>query len=294
MAGPTVHPGEHRVTSLGIGIITYNRREIVRETVKRVRALTTHTPSSIVVADDDSTDGTQFALRVMGAPYVTGRNMGVAWNKNRALYLLNARLRCDVTILLEDDTYPTCSGWEQPWIEAAQTMGHANLAAHWLRDHFRSGSGSAADPILCDVVTAQCSVYSAAALERAGYFDSRFRGYGHEHVEHSARMVRLGFGGTPDNGNVTWHLIAGQVEVAATDSFGSPDETARNHQIADDLMSDQTYRAPWRNDQEMRQFLGEIDGAVTPPDNGFALPLYPSGPNNLIGLTWHGPSPAAR
>jgi len=93
MAGPTVHPGEHRVTSLGIGIITYNRREIVRETVKRVRALTTHTPSSIVVADDGSTDGTQFALRVMGAPYVTGRNMGVAWNKNRALYLLNARLR---------------------------------------------------------------------------------------------------------------------------------------------------------------------------------------------------------
>jgi glycosyltransferase involved in cell wall biosynthesis len=286
MADAAGRRGEHGVTTLGIGIVTFNRRETVRETVRRVRGLTTHVPSMIVVADDGSTDGTQFMLRAMGVPYVTGQNMGVAWNKNRALYLLNARLRCDVTILLEDDTYPTSAGWEQPWIEAAQIMGHANLAGHWLRDYFESGSGSATDPILSRNVTAQCSVYSAAALERAGYFDSRFRGYGHEHVEHSARMVRLGFGGTSDHGDVTWHLISGQFEGAATESFGSPEEVERNRQIADDLMQDQTYRAAWRNDREMRQFLGEIDGAVIPSDNGFALRTYKPGANNLVGLNW--------
>jgi glycosyltransferase involved in cell wall biosynthesis len=78
------------VTAVGIGIVTFYRRETVRETVRRARVLTTRVPLMIVVVYDGSTHGTQFMLRAMGVPYVTGRNLGVAWNKNRALYLLNA------------------------------------------------------------------------------------------------------------------------------------------------------------------------------------------------------------
>ena len=44
---------------------------------------------------------------------VTGRNMGIAWNKNRALFLLGAIAQCDVVILLEDDSFPTSDGWDR-------------------------------------------------------------------------------------------------------------------------------------------------------------------------------------
>jgi GT2 family glycosyltransferase len=262
--------------TLGIGIVTYNRRAIVRETVEAVRRLTRHVPSMLVVADDGSIDQTQDLLRLMGVPYITGTNMGVAWNKNRALYLLNARLRCDVTILLEDDTFPTGVGWELPWIEAAQKFGHANYAGDWLQPYFLSGIGSPESPILANVVSAQCSAFSAEALEKAGYFDSRFRGYGHEHVEHSSRLVRFGYGGTADaKGHVTWSLIRSQLTIAQTASFINHEDVSRNLSIAHELMADQTYRAPWRNDKELAQFLGEIDGSVVPADRGYALLTAP-------------------
>ena len=209
--------------------------------------------------------------------------MGVAWNKNRALYMLNARLRCDVTILLEDDAYPSRLGWEQVWLDAAIKFGHANIAFDSLGQFFKGGSGSAEDPILSSMVTAQCSVFSARSIERSGYFDSRFRGFGHEHVEHSARLVRHGFGGTSDKGNMTWWLVRSPISLATAATTGSAEAADRNLQIAHDIMGDQTYRAPWRNDAEMEQFLGEMDG-VDVPATGFDLhpPASPAVPR----LSW--------
>src|ERR1700712_3829984 len=96
---------------LGIGIPSFNRKPILRETINSIRVMTKYLPSVLVVADDGSSDGTADMLERMGVACVRGRNMGVAWNKNRALYMLNARLRCDVTILLEDDAYPSRLGW---------------------------------------------------------------------------------------------------------------------------------------------------------------------------------------
>ena len=259
------------VISLGIGVTTYNRHRILRETIENVVRFTRHESVRFVVADDGSTDETQSLLRVMNVPYIVGPNMGVAWNKNRALYFLNSRLRCDVTILLEDDTQPTEAHWEQEWIAAAIKHGHANSALDSDRAHFRSGSGSADDPVLSDKVTAQCSVFSAKALERSGYFDSRFRGYGHEHVEHSARLVRHGFGGFFDEkGWATWKLIKSPLRLIDNVSTASAADVSRNAQTAHELMMDHTYRAPWRNDDEMTQFLGEMDAAVAPP-GGYEL-----------------------
>ena len=86
---------------LGIGIVTYNRRALVAETVTRVLAHTIH-PFALVVADDGSEDGTAEAERARGVTVASGRNMGIAWNKNRALFYLIALARCDVAILLEE------------------------------------------------------------------------------------------------------------------------------------------------------------------------------------------------
>ncbi len=48
---------------VGIGIVTYNRKEIVSDTIDRVRALTRHPDTALVVADDGSSDGTLEMLR---------------------------------------------------------------------------------------------------------------------------------------------------------------------------------------------------------------------------------------
>jgi glycosyltransferase involved in cell wall biosynthesis len=200
---------------LGIGIVTYNRKDTVAATIARVRRFTRETGAAMVVADDGSSDGTLGKLREIGVPVITGINMGIAWNKNRALFLLSHMLRCETVILLEDDTQPNREGWEQEWMQAARKWGHVNFAGDWMREHFLSGSGSATDPIRSKNVTAQCSAYASTALTYGGYLDPRFRGYGHEHVEHSRRLVRVGYGGTDERINggerVIYYLLRGDL-----------------------------------------------------------------------------------
>ena len=134
---------------VGIGVITYNRKDVLAETLARVRAHTT-SPFELVVADDGSWDGTGELVRSLGIRLVTGRNMGIAWNKNRALFLLTMRLQCDVVILLEDDSSPVKDGWEQAWIEASRRWGHINFAGEWLSRSFLRGSHRAMQWLLAN------------------------------------------------------------------------------------------------------------------------------------------------
>src|SRR5262249_16732836 len=235
------------------------------ETLARVRAHTT-APIELAVADDGSVDGTADLVRSGGIALVTGRNMGIAWNKNRALFLLAAIRRCDAITLLEDDSFPTTDGWEQEWLRAIQLWGHANLAGDWFKDSFLSGSGTADDPILATNVSAQCSGFSRTALLYGGYFDSRFRGYGHEHVEHTRRLVRLGYGGTQEEidgeGRPISKLLKSNIRVSSPVSFSNQPDRDRNWLICRELLFEEAYRMPWRDDAEMMQFRAEIAAAV--------------------------------
>ncbi len=246
---------------LGIGIITYNRQAILAETLDRVLLHTKHPHTIIAVADDGSTDGTLDLLRARQVLTVTGRNMSVAWNKNRALFLLSELLRCDVVVLLEDDAYPAQDQWELEWMRAAVRLGHANVAGQWLREHFVSGTGTAEDPIVSRRVTAQCAVFSREALLFGGYFDSRFHGYGHEHVEHTRRLIRMGYGGV-DQSDTLFHLLSGGLGYHNTQSSfdGKTEQAEMNRQMADILFGDFGYRAPWRNEAEAKQFRDEMRG----------------------------------
>ncbi len=252
---------------VGIGIVTYNRREILSETIDQVRAYTREPDAVLVVADDGSSDGTLVMLREKQVPVITGVNMGIAWNKNRALFLLSHMLNCETVILLEDDTRPTRTGWESEWMEAAARWGHVNFAAAWMGQHILSGAGTAADPARSRQITAQCASYSSTALTYGGYLDPRFRGYGHEHVEHSRRLVRVGYGGTDERLNgkdvVTYHLLKGDLTVVHTPSFHNAEQEERNFQIATGIMGQQGYRAPWGEDSEMRQFRSETESAMS-------------------------------
>ncbi|HEY1931063.1 MAG TPA: glycosyltransferase [Acetobacteraceae bacterium] len=247
---------------LGIGIITYNRKAVLSETLDRVRRHTRYPFTAVGVADDGSTDGTLDMLRARNMLTVTGRNMGIAWNKNRALFMLTELQRCDVVILLEDDSYPTRDHWEIEWLNAAIRWGHATIAGDWMQSGFLSGAGTADDPIRSTLVTAQCAVYSREAILFGGYYDSRFRGYGHEHVEHSLRMVRLGYGGADeevDGAQVTvFKLLKTSMQFAKTTSFFDQAQADRNYTLARQLLLDATYRAPWHDEAAMQQFRDEM------------------------------------
>lgn len=252
---------------LGIGVATYNRREVLAATLDHIQQHTKYPFTSVAVADDGSTDGTMDILRGRNVTAVTGRNMGIAWNKNRVLFLLTELQRCDVVILLEDDCYPAQDNWELDWIKAALRWGHANVAGDWISADFVSGVGTLEDPVRSTFVTAQCAVYSREALLFGGYFDSRFHGYGHEHVEHSRRLVRVGYGGSEERSSEgRWQtmflLLRGAVAFAPTRSTFDQAQVDRNFAVAQELFNDISYRAPWQNEDEMRQFREEMRSAT--------------------------------
>lgn len=251
---------------VGIGIVTYNRKDILSDTIDQVRALTRQPNAAMVVADDGSSDGTLAMLRHKQVPVITGVNMGIAWNKNRALFLLSQMLGCETVVLLEDDTRPNRPGWEAAWMTAARQWGHANFAGDWMHEFFLSGSGTVDDPVRCKMVTAQCSVYSKAALTFGGYFDPRFKGYGHEHVEHTRRLVRVGYGGTDERVDgeerVIYNLIKGDLTVVNCKSYFDESQEQSNLLLARQIMGSQGYRSPWGADNELRQFRSEIESAM--------------------------------
>jgi hypothetical protein len=144
-----------------------------------------------------------------------------------------------------------------------------------MRKNFIAGSGTAEDPVRSSTVTAQCAAYSRAALAYAGYFDPRFTGYGHEHVEHTRRMIRLGYGGSEEQHDgaeqVRFHLITGDIIVVPTPSHGNAVQVERNLQLARQLMAEQGYRAPWRDDRQLRQFRSEIENCFNNDPAWFSL-----------------------
>jgi len=250
---------------LGIGVVTYNRRETLAATLARVRAHTVHPGATVVVADDGSTDGTVAMLQAEGTTVVTGRNTGIAWNKNRALFMLTEVLACDVVILLEDDAFPAQDGWEQAWLQAVQRHGHVNIAGDWFRGAFLSGAGTPDDPFLSKEVSAQCSAFTREALLFGGYMDSRFQGYGFEHVEHTRRLVRLGYGGiqrsVDGERRPLFALISGGIGFAPSQSFRTDEHVAHNERLCQVLVNVPGHRAPWRNRSELAQFRDEISAA---------------------------------
>lgn len=242
---------------LGIGITTYNRAGSLARTLESV-ARHTATPHALFVADDGSRDDTAALLRRLRVPHLSAPNRGVAWNKNRVLFHLHEVARCDVVILLEDDTVPQRDGWEAPWIEAARRWGHANFAGEWFADRFVSGAGTPEDPVLSPDISGQCVSFSRAALRTVGYMDTRFGRYGYEHCDHSERMLAAGFGGKAAEPPL-YYLLRSELAVDASDTGDYRDELDRNALIYMQVkQSRRGHRWPWRTWGEMRRFLDEL------------------------------------
>ncbi|MBS7791919.1 glycosyltransferase [Roseococcus sp. SDR] len=249
------------MSKIGIGIVTYNRLEYLRNCVQGVRQFTT-SPFHIVVADDGSTDGSREWCRSEGIEVIGLGNQGVCWNKNRALFALQ-EAGCDPILLLEDDCWPIAPGWDHDWRVATALFGHVSYAHPKLAKWTLSGSGRPTDPYVNNKATAQCSSISALLMRKVGFFDSRFKGYGVGHAEWTTRIKKAGSGfkwaeiedGRRARANLYIH---GGVKGHDAPTFKDRENVARNEALFDRLKQEPIYRHPWSSAEEQASFAREM------------------------------------
>lgn len=270
--------------AFGVAITTYNRRDTLLCSLEAIRTLTS-APFELVVCDDGSSDGTIEAVRALGVEVIGGVNRGIAWNKNRGLFYLGQFKRCETIILLDDDAHPVLHGWEQEWIAACRRYGHVNYIPPHYRGSLLTGAMTASRPGLGPTVGGMAIGQSAAALACVGYMDVRFGRYGHEHSDFTGRFLRAGFGGftyrSVAGARTLYYLIEGGLHLVPTSSTGTLEDLDRNARLLGELSADPLYRAPWRDDAEMRQFMADMppcfQGAqhgVLPPFASFSADGY--------------------
>ena len=246
--------------NVGIGVITYNRKDHLAKTVEAIKAFTTG-DYQLVVADDGSKDDTLEWCEQNNVPHTNCPNKGVVRNKNRALYYLNEVKKVDVLILLEDDCRPNKENWQKEWVIAALLWGHINYAHKRIikkEDAVVSGTGSSTLPYLCRLVTGQCTACSKDAMDNIGYLDPRFSGYGAGHVEWTERFIRQGYNGSTEK---HWVYPAINTGLNSDDAptFKNPEQLEKNRALKKKISKDAHKREPWVNTEEENEFLKEIE-----------------------------------
>jgi glycosyltransferase involved in cell wall biosynthesis len=262
--------GRGAVGGLGIGVVTFNRPSRLKQTLEAV-ARHAVMPYHGIVADDGSSDETHAWLIEAGIPFVTGSNRGVAWNKNRALFYLGVVLACDWVIILEDDCSPILDGWELPIVAAIERYGHIGCIDREadMRDLRHVPPATPSRPYACSEMSAQCNGYSREALNVVGFMDSRFGRYGHEHVEHTARLIRAGYGGEVNQNGQQWYVIDAGIKMHPEPSWGSSASISQNAVVAANIAGDPIHRWPWTNDEDMREFRREQHNVTPRSVSGF-------------------------
>ena len=270
-------------SGLGIGIVTYNRLEAVKEDVRAIESLT-QTPYHLVIVDDGSTDGTASWARDHDIPVITGRNRGISANKNRALQYFLDHTDCDPILLFEDDCRPSVGGWEKEWISAVQKWGHlSNKHPGWHPNTY-SGEGSAQNPFWSNILTAQVTIFEREVLQQIGYLDTRFKGYGHEHVEHSHRASRLlsRTGRWPRKGNwPTWEVegefcyptLSSGIQLFFAGTYLNAEQIEANGTTMLEIGQSTLYRPPARNPEEWDSLQHEIQRSLWPQNPEKGAPL---------------------
>ncbi|NEP71802.1 MULTISPECIES: glycosyltransferase family 2 protein, partial [unclassified Okeania] len=254
------------MTKMGIGLITYNRLEHLKNCVERIQSFT-NIPYYLVIADDGSSDeSAQWCLN-QGLPIISGKNRGVVWNKNRALYALMKYTDVDCILLLEDDCWPASENWAEQWYEATYIWHHVNFAHPntilSTANTICAGIGTPEDPYQSKLLTGQCTGCSRLAIDRVGYLDTRFRGYGYGHVEWTQRFLKSDLL-KQSNGKIQatpfiYLCITGGLEPHDGLSFVTPEQLQYNEKVFQDVAIDNSiYREPWNNEEEKLEFIEEL------------------------------------
>jgi SAM-dependent methyltransferase len=251
----------------GIAVITYRRPSYLEKTLRAIRRATPRDRYHVIVVSDDEADsGTRDVCRQLDAPLLSGHNRGVVWNKNRGLYYFMSTTDCDPIILLEDDTYPKDKTWLSEWIEAASLWHHVNFTHPGLliEPHRPiAGQGRPKSPYVHKVLTGQCTAVSRAAMQVGGYLDTRFRGYGHGHVEWTKRHAGLLYEGLVEDFSPAQPLflsIVGGLVAEPAPTFRKDSEVQRNATLLRAIAGEPLrYVDPWQSDSERETLTAEIE-----------------------------------
>ena len=225
-------------------------------------------------ADDDA--GSKAVCTAFGVDAIFAVNRGVVWNKNCGLFHFMSRTDCDPIILVEDDAWPIEAGWLDKWIEAASLWDHVNFSYPKLvrvGGPYLAGDGTPGQPHINRLVSGQCTAVSRHAMQTGGYLDTRFKGYGHGHVEWSRRHASLLYRGKVDgfsDDNMLFLSIEGGVSADDAPSFRNEDQLVRNQELLlRTVRRTPDYLEPWQSDAEREILMQEIGApaATDPVDN---------------------------
>lgn len=189
----------------GIAIAHYNRLDTLAEIVQAVKE-TAPADARIVICDDGSQpigsmsdyDKTVSEVaQVTNVLLLQGQNLGVAANKNRALWALQD---CEFLCILEDDLKPIEPGWFEAYEKAATLSG----IHHFCRVQDREVDSLAPEfdafmaqnrlaPVYGPSPRGDLTFLTSAVVREVGAFNPAFRGAGYAHGEWSHRVARAGF-----------------------------------------------------------------------------------------------------
>ena len=172
--------------SIGIGITTHNRNELVADTVSKIVKLT---PKARIVVVDDASDKPVNINNI--TVYRFDTNVGIARAKNKCLELLSD---CDHIFLFDDDTYPIKEGWYEPYINSQE---HHLM---YLFERWANGAPVGDDAVIytgADIVAHKhargCMLYvDSLALATIGGMDVRYGKAMSEHLDWSNRIHNAG------------------------------------------------------------------------------------------------------
>ena len=257
-----LHMLENRVLSglkVGVAIVTYNRIDYVKKNVEAVKELSS-LPINLLVADDGSSDGTIEWCKKEKVACISAENSGVFRNKNRALYYLREVEKSDVIILLEDDCRPKIKGWDIEWVLASLFWGHVN---HLCNDAMEAGgisqwNGTRYNPYFSKEFSGQCTGCSADALNKIGFLDPNFSGYGYGHIEWAERFLNCSYNGAFSKKGYRFPCISYGLFSENISTEKNVEQIENNRKIKFLLQGDVAYKRPWSNDKDKALFLSEV------------------------------------
>lgn len=105
---------------------------------------------------------------------------GIAYAKNRCLYVLRD---CDFIFIFDNDTFIKSNGWMDFFIKSG--VQHCQ----YMNNRYRPYQSENDATFYRD--SAGCFMYlTKEAIEKVGYFNTEFKGYGMEHAAYSQRIHR--------------------------------------------------------------------------------------------------------
>lgn len=172
---------------IGIGVTTYNRPEMLANTMAKLRQYSPPDTQIVVVNDG----GDKIAVAESHARTVINldSNHGIAYAKNRCLSELWPQ--CDHIFLFDDDTYPTGPDWWKPYVEHPEPhlqYQFESSPGHWaIKEIDRNDVTRWFDK------SRGCMLYvEKCALDEVGGMSLAFGKHGAEHEDWSLRIHEAG------------------------------------------------------------------------------------------------------